>query len=262
MKLPLFCLSVFVLLSLNTFAQSPKPTNLKCEYLINPIGMDATHPRFIWQLKDDRAGAFQSGYQLFVSTDSLAVKNGKGNVWQTAKVTSAKNLVSYQGKALQPFTKYYWTVCLWDKTGKVTKSASVASFETGLMGMHNWKGYWISDDNDIKTKPAGYFRKTFKAAKHIRSAKAYIAAAGLYELYINGKKIGNHRLDPMFTRFDRRNLYVSYDVTNQLQDGKNAIGVILGNGWYNFQSLGVWDYERAPLACKANFLLGYTSDLH
>jgi len=255
MKLSLFYLSILTLLSFNTFAQSTQPTDLKCEYLTNPIGIDATSPRFIWQLKDDRAGAIQSAYQIFVGTDSLEVKSGKGNAWQTAKINSAKNLVSYQGKALQPFTKYYWTVCLWDKNGKPTKSALTASFETGKMGMQNWKGTWISDDNNIHIKPAAYYRKTFQPKKQIKSAKAYIAVAGLYELYINGKKIGDHRLDPMYTRFDRRNLYVTYDVTTQLQNGKNAIGVILGNGWYNFQSKGVWDYERAPWRARPTFCM-------
>jgi len=255
MKLSLFYLSVLTLLSFNTFAQSTQPTDLKCEYLTNPIGIDATSPRFIWQLKDDRAGAIQSAYQIFVGTDSLEVKSGKGDAWQTAKTNSAKNLVSYQGKALHPFTKYYWTVYLWDKNGKPTNPPLTASFETGMMGMQNWKGTWISDDNDIHTKPAAYYRKTFQPKKQIKSARAYIAVAGLYELYINGKKIGDHRLDPMYTRFDRRNLYVSYDVTNQLQNGKNAIGVILGNGWYNFQSIGVWDYERAPWRARPTFCM-------
>jgi len=255
MKLSLFYLSILTLLSFNTFAQSTQPTDLKCEYLTNPIGIDATSPRFIWQLKDDRAGAIQSAYQIFVGTDSLEVKSGKGNAWQTAKINSAKNLVSYQGKALQPFTKYYWTVCLWDKNGKPTKSALTASFETGKMGMQNWKGTWISDDNNIHIKPAAYYRKTFQPKKQIKSARAYIAVAGLYELYINGKKIGNHRLDPMYTRFDRRNLYVTYDVTTQLQNGKNAIGVILGNGWYNFQTKAVWDYERAPWRARPTFCM-------
>ena len=85
----------------------------------------------------------------------------------------------------------------------------------------------------INYRPAPYFRKVFDARKKIWSARAYIAVAGLYELYINGEKIGNHRLDPLYTRFDRRNFYVTYDITSQIQKGKNAIGVLLGNGWYN-----------------------------
>ena len=95
-------------------------------------------------------------------------------------------------------------------------------------------------------KPAPYFRKEFVVNKSIYSARAYIAVAGLYELYMNGQKVGNHRLDPMYTRSDRRNLYVTYDVTKLIQEGKNAIGVLLGNGWYNHQSIAVWDFHHAP----------------
>ena len=248
-KLLLLCV---LLLPVKLFAQTV--SDLKCEYLINPIGIDAPHPRLTWYLIDARESANQTAYQLAVSTDSLQLKNGKGNQWQTAKVNSPINLLTYQGKALQPFTKYYWSVRLWDKNNKVINSP-IASFETGMMGMQNWKATWISDDNNIHTKPAAYYRKTFQPKKQIKSARAYIAAAGLYELYINGQKIGDHRLDPMFTRFDRRNLYVTYDVTNQLQSGKNAIGVILGNGWYNFQSIGVWDYERAPWRARPTFCI-------
>ena len=110
---------------------------------------------------------------------------------------------------------------------------------------------WIGDGRDINYQPASYFRKKFSAGKTILSARAYIAVAGLYELYINGEKIGNHRLDPMYTRFDRRNLYVTYDVTKQLQKGDNAVGVLLGNGWYNHQSMAVWDFHRAPCQSEA-----------
>lgn len=87
--------------------------------------------------------------------------------------------------------------------------------------------------------------KRVQDRQKVKSARAYIAAAGLYELYINGEKIGDHCLAPLYTRFDRRNLYVAYDVTSQLQNGDNAIGVLLGNGWYNHQSKAVWDFDRA-----------------
>ena len=236
------------------FAAQTKVTQLKCEHLDHPIGIDAPHPRLSWELADNRPGAVQTAYQVFVNTDSLAVVRGTGSLWQIAKVNSAAALVVYNGKALQPFTKYFWAVSVWDKAGNKT-SIAVSSFETGMMSMRNWQGFWISDPNSTSAKPAAYFRKTFEAPKKIRSARAYIAVAGLYELYINGKKIGNHRLDPMYTRFDRRNLYVSYDVTTALQNGKNAIGVLLGNGWYNFQSIGVWDFERAPWRNRPTFCM-------
>lgn len=231
---------------------------LRCEYLYNPIGIDVQNPRLTWQLADNRQGARQIAYQINLGTDSMLVSRGQGKDWQTKRVNSSANLITYRGKTLKPYTKYYWSVRLWDKDGKPLPTSALASFETGLMSMKNWKGFWISDNHGIDTKPAAYFRKTFETEKRVKSARAYIAVAGLYELYINGKKIGDHRLDPMYTRFDRRNLYVSYDVTDNFRTGKNAIGVILGNGWYNFQSIGVWDFERAPWRNRPAFCL----DLH
>src|SRR3546814_13140098 len=109
-----------------------------------------------------------------------------------------------------------------------------------------WHGAWISDGQGIDHRPAPYFRKEFQSSKPIRSARAYIAVAGLYELYLNGKRVGDHRLDPMYTRYDRRTLYVTHDVTSLLQQGANAVGVVLGNGWYNHQAMAVWNFDKAP----------------
>ncbi|GGB19368.1 alpha-L-rhamnosidase [Mucilaginibacter rubeus] len=238
-----------------THAQTPGAAGLKSEYLVNPIGIDNTHPRLTWLMNDKAQGAAQSAYQLFVGTDSVAVVTSKGNAWATTKIASSNNLVIYSGQQLKPFTKYFWKVQLWDRAGKKLAPSAINSFETGMMGMQNWKGSWISDNKGIAVNPAPYFRNMFKVTKQIRSARAYIAVAGLYELYINGKKIGNHRLDPMYTRFDRRTLYVSYDVTAQLQSGKNAVGVLLGNGWYNHQSTAVWFFHQAPWRGRPAFCM-------
>lgn len=180
---------------------------------------------------------------------------GRSNSWLTAKIISEANLVSYQGKTLQPFTKYFWRVQLWDQAGKKISSSTLANFETGMQNISNWKGTWISDNSTILVKPTPYFRIIFTTGKRIKSARAYIAVAGLYELYINGQKIGDHRLDPMYTRFDRRTLYVTYDVTEQIENGKNAVGVLLGNGWYNLQSTAVWDFHKAPWRNRPAFCL-------
>jgi alpha-L-rhamnosidase len=242
------------LLSFTSVNAADKIGDLKCEYLVNPLGIDAVHPRLTWVMNDSRHGAMQTAYQLSVSTDSVALNKGIAATWKTAKVLSANSRVVYGGKTLQPFTKYYWQVSIWNETGKVTAS-HIASFETGIVEKSNWKGTWISDNRGPEVKPAPYFRNVFDLGKKVKSARAYIAVAGLYELYINGQKIGNHRLDPMYTRFDRRTLYVTYDVTNQLQTGKNAIGVLLGNGWYNMQSTAVWDFHKAPWRNRPTFCL-------
>ena len=233
---------------------SPLPVSLKTDYLENPIGIDNPNPRLAWKIGDNREGAWQSAYRVIVSTDSLKVVNKKGDVWDSGKINSDLQLITYDGDELEPFTKYYWRVTVWDADRKESLSG-IHTFETGMMDVSNWHGDWISDGRDIHYEPASWFRKEFETTKKIASARIYIAVAGLYELYINGEKIGNQRLDPMYTRFDRRNLYVTHDVTNQLQNGKNAMGVILGNGWYNHQSMAVWDFHRAPWRNRPTFCL-------
>ncbi|WP_447640945.1 MULTISPECIES: family 78 glycoside hydrolase catalytic domain [Chitinophagaceae] len=228
--------------------------NLKTEYLQSPIGIDNPQPRFTWLLENIPTASNSSAYnKIIVGTDSLAVLKGKGNVWDAPRSPINVQLVTFNGKALQPFTKYFWKVVVYLNQKSV--SSAVQSFETGMISSHNWHGSWISDNQQKEVRPAPYFRKVFSVQRKITSARAYIAVAGLYELYINGERVGDHYLDPMFTRYDRRNLYVSYDVTKEIKNGQNVIGVVLGNGWYNFQSIAVWDYERAPWRNRPTFCL-------
>ncbi|MEX2335975.1 MAG: family 78 glycoside hydrolase catalytic domain [Fulvivirga sp.] len=229
--------------------------DLKCEYLTDPLGIDALHPRFTWRLEDVRQGAKQTAYAIYVDTDSLEVRKRKSNMWESGKIDSGSSLVAYSGKPLNPFTKYYWIVDVWDKDGIKSSSSKIATFETGMMEVKNWQGDWISDVQDIHLKPAPYFRKVIEINKKVKAARAYIAVGGLFELSVNGKTIGDHRLDPTFTRYDRRILYVTHDVTSQLQSGKNAIGVLLGNGWYNHQSTAVWDFHKAPWRARPAFCM-------
>jgi alpha-L-rhamnosidase len=221
------------------------PNDLRCEYLTNPLGVDVPAPRLSWLLNDKRYGALQKAYRLIIGTDSASVASRKANIWDTERIESDRMLVPYSGRKLEPFTKYFWSVQVWDKDGIPTEPV-MSSFETGMMGSENWHGNWISDGHDKNVKQAPYFRKEFKVSGKIKTARAYIAVGGLYELYLNGQKVGDHRLDPMYTRYDRRSLYVTYDIKRQLQSGKNAVGVLLGNGWYNHQSTAVWYFDLAP----------------
>jgi len=230
------------------------PVKLKVDHIESPIGVDNPTPRLSWMINDSREGAQQTAYRIIIGMDSLDVVGNKGNMWDTGKLNSENILTTYNGQALKPFTPYYWKVIVWDLNNKECPSA-VNSFETGMMEMENWQGAWIDDGKDIHYEPAPYFRKGFSTNKKIKSARAYVAAGGFYELYINGDKIGDHRLDPIYTRYDRRNLYVTYDVTTQLQNGENAMGILLGNGWYNHQSMAVWNFHNAPWRNRPTFCL-------
>lgn len=230
------------------------PQRLLCDYLENPLGIDNPHPRLSWRLEDNRRGANQTAYQIWVGTDSMEVVHDTGNMWNTQMQQSDAMLHSYAGHPLQPFTRYYWKTKVWDKDG-IASVSEVKSFETGMMDMRNWQGAWIGDNQNIDYKPAPYFRKVFQAKKKIKSARAYVAVAGLFELYLNGEKIGDHRLDPLYTRFDRKTFYLTFDVTAQLKEGKNAIGVLLGNGWYNHQSIATWNFHLAAWRNRPAFCM-------
>lgn len=225
---------------------------MRCEHLETPLGIDSPSPRFTWRLPDGIRK--QTGYQVIVGTDSVDVASFRGDMWNSGIVESDATLVRYSGENLAPFTRYFWKVTSWDEDQTAVES-DVSFFETGMMSVENWQGCWISDGHDREYGPAPYFRKEFTIAKAVRSARAYVAVGGLYELYINGEKVGDHRLDPMYTRFDRRILYVTYDVTDCLKEGGNAAGVLLGNGWYNHQSGAVWDFDNAPWRNRPAFCL-------
>ncbi|WP_443944113.1 family 78 glycoside hydrolase catalytic domain [Pedobacter sp. AW1-32] len=250
-KIPFLTLLFVVAIN---FVYAAGITEMQCEHLVRPLGIDNPNPRFSWMMEDSRRGAAQSAYRLRIGTDSLQLANEMMIHFDSGKKVGAESLVVFNGKALLPFTKYFWQIEVWDRDGKPLP-AKISSFETGMMDVSNWSGTWISDGNDINKRPAPYFRKVFSPAKSVKSARAYVVAAGLYELYLNGKKVGDHRLDPMYTRFDRRNLYVTYDVTAQVQQGKNAVGVVLGNGWYNHQALAVWNFDRAPWRARPAFCM-------
>lgn len=198
-------------------------SNLKCEYLRTPAGIDEPAPRFTWE-----GGAGN----ITVGSDSAAVARGRGDMWSAR--TGGVMPVVYGGKPLEALTRYYW------KAGD-----SVSWFETGTMS-RPWPGEWISDGNDADYRPAPYLRREFDVREGVVRARAYVCAAGLFELSVNGVKAGDHMFDPVFTAYDKRNLYLTLDLTPLLRPGTNAAGLLLGNGWYNHQSHAVWSFENAP----------------
>jgi len=201
------------------------PSNLRCEYLTNPAGVDATHPRFSWVLEHGARGEAQSAYQVLVTTNAEFLQKDQGDQWDSGKISSDDSTqVAYQGKALASGQTYFWKVKYWDKEGNASPFSETARFETGFLSRDEWKGHWIGGANQLRTEiqlPDGVVR-----------ARAYIAAVGYYELHINGEKVGRNVLDPAWTTYDERVLYSTYDVTRRLHRGANAVGVMLGQGWY------------------------------
>ena len=227
-------------------------SGLKTEHLTNPLGIDNPAPRFSWHMEDGRMGAAQAAYRITVASDSLSFEGAV--IWDSGRIPAGDIVATYAGPTLDPCTRYWWRVKCEDMDGKEVQSET-AFFETGLMCQHNWRGNWISDKQGADFKPAPRFREEFKTRGGIVRARAYISAAGLYSMYINGEKVGDRILDPAFTRFDRRVLYSTFDVTNLLREGTNAVGVELGNGWYNHQAVTTWHFDKAPWRARPAFCM-------
>ena len=247
---------LFLLLTNTLIAgsQSVQVYDLTCEYLPNPLGIDTESPRFRWRMKSENTLLPIKGWQIMMAKDSAALANGRQTTWGTRLRNDAIPHAVYDGPPLEPLTRYYWRVHVVDEEGRSCISP-IAYFETGFLHRAAWQGNWISDANDKNAKPAPFFRKSFSIQKTIKEARAFVAAAGLYEFSINGKRVGNNRLDPAYTRFDRRILYVVHDVSSMLASGENVAGIILGNGWYNHQSTAVWNFHEAPWRNRPAFCL-------
>ncbi len=210
------------------FAQV-KVEHLLTENSVDPISIDALIPRFSWKLSaDGKRDVKQIIYEIKVT-------NGKHSVWNSGKVMSDQSVyVPYGGETLLSGQKYTWQVRVWDNSGKASEWAAPASFQMGLLNPADWKAQWITPGfvEDSVNRPSPMFRKGFSLTKKIASATAYITAHGLYEAQINGHRVGDAYLTPGWTSYNKRLQYQAYDVTSLLQKGANAVGAMLGNGWY------------------------------
>ena len=203
-------------------------SNLLCENLSNPIGLDVPQPRFSWQLISDKRNVMQTAYEI-------KVVSAKSIVWNSGKINSDSSVhVIYKGSPLESGTKYSWQVRVWDNAGKASAWSQPAFWQMALLSASDWKAKWIEQDfpEDTVNRPTPLFRKEFKAGKKIQSAMAYITSHGMYEGYINGKRIGDFYLTPGWTSYNKRLQYQTYDVTNLLAQGSNVIAMALGSGWY------------------------------
>ncbi|MBS1508352.1 MAG: family 78 glycoside hydrolase catalytic domain [Bacteroidetes bacterium] len=224
---------VIAILFVSVAVAQTKVADLQTENTTNPIGLGTAHPRFGWKIVSTKRAVMQTAYEVQVSTTLAGLS--KGAVWNSGKITSDQSVfVDYNGAALQSTTRYFWRVRIWDEAGKATAWSEPAFFETGFLSPADWKAKWIESGlpGDIVLGASPYFRKVFDVTKPIASARLTITAHGMYEASINGKRVGDAYLTPGWTSYKTRLQYQVYDVTASVAQGKNAIGVILGDGWY------------------------------
>lgn len=219
-----------------------KVDKMLVEYLQNPLGVDVAKPRFSWQLWSSQRDVHQAAYQIIVGESIDEINKGNGEFWDSGKINSGETVnLGYEGKKLQSNTKYFWRVQVWlaDETSVWSEPAF---FQTGILNENEWQAKWISTQEKI-TNASPLLRKGFQVEKNIEQAFAYVTAAGFYEFFLNGEKVGDHVLDPGVTDYRETILYSTYDVTSQLKKGENAAGAMLANGaWNMLRTEGRWSW--------------------
>ena len=221
----------------STSAQSPLTvTGLRWEYRANPVGTDAIHPRLSWRLESSERNTIQSAYQVQVTTDSTDLRTGHRVLWDSGKIpTDASLFQPYGGPPIHSRTRYYWHVRVWDARGHASAWSTAAFWETGLLNRSDWTAQWIgppASAHDSAGAPAPMFRRAFDVQGRVLSARVYITSRGLYELHLNGHRVGDDLFTPGWTGYHTRLQYQTYNVTNLLVPGANAVGAVLGDGWY------------------------------
>jgi alpha-L-rhamnosidase len=251
-------------------SSAPHAVDLRCENRISPLGIDEAQPRLSWQIESGKRGTTQSAYRVLVATDPKVLADSRGDVWDSGKVPSDQSInVEYGGPELTSGQTCYWKVRVWDNHGSEGES-DVATWEMGCLQPGDWAAKWIdfpdSTEKDklaatrLTTRPANphrkifppnhppYLRKAFAINKPVKRARLYITALGLYRVWINGEAASDAVFAPDWTDYHHRVRYQTFDVTGVLRQGTNAIGALLGDGWYsgNVGWIGAHVYGSRP----------------
>lgn len=241
-------------------------SHLRCEYLVNPHGIDERAPRLSWTIESNRRGAKQIAYRLLVASTPEKLAAGEGDLWDSGRVESNQTThITYGGSPLHSRDVCHWQVEVWDETGHVAKSQP-ALWTMGLLEKADWSATWIAADPEIikRDKEAiaptltdcgtpALFRKEFDVPGPIKRATLYASARGIFELRANGQRVGKDLFAPEWTDYDKRIHYRTYDVTALLKTGRNALGTTLGDGWWS--GYVGWQETRARYGSLENSLM-------
>lgn len=197
--------------------------SLQTDHMLDPVGFDFVRPCLSWRVDADGHDRAQTAYQIQVSEDDACAKP----LFDSEKLSSDCQSHTLELElTLRPFTRYYWRVRIWDELDRASDFSTVAFFETGRYEAP-WQAEWIGSKHELPQ-----LRRSFSLSKAIKKARIYASGVGLYALYLNGTKVGNEELAPGFTAYDHWIQYQTYEVDQLLQQGENALGALLGNGYF------------------------------
>ncbi|HWA19566.1 MAG TPA: family 78 glycoside hydrolase catalytic domain [Devosia sp.] len=231
-------------------ASSLSAYDLRTEYRVTPLGIGELSPRFSWRLESDRRGAAQAGYRVTVYAVSFLPGAADTLVWDSGWRDSADCFdVAYRGVPLVSSGRYRWTLELRDEVG-ATSTAGQSWFEMGLLHTSDHRGAWVHRilNADRIALPPGigtpsaqvrrlfpcpHIRGEFSAERQVVRARAYATARGVYQLFLNGQRVGDHELAPGWTDYRDRVMVQAFDITDQIRTGSNAVGILLNDGWWS-----------------------------
>ena len=224
-------------------AEALRPVALRCEYRVQPLGLDEPQPRLTWRIESSARGQRQTAYRILVASSPAKLKRNTGDLWDSGQVAGDQTVnVPYAGLPLASRQECFWKVRVWDKDGKASAWSAPARWTMGLLRPDDWQARYISfrdqtpvfqDTKRLFLPPARQYRKEFAATKPVKRATIYATALGIYELHLNGQRVGDARFAPGWTDYRQRAYYWTYDVTPLVRRGANALGAWVADGWYS-----------------------------
>lgn len=278
---------VIIFFQANLSAQKLQVRSLRCEHTVSPLGVESPDPKLSWELSSTQQNVMQTACRVQVAEDSTELTKGKASVWDSRKLQSNASVqLSYAGKKLLSGKRYFWKVIVWDNKGNMAESG-ISTWQMGLLQQSDWKNArWIAYENlpdSSRIIPAEHgngkrewgkrpdilplFRKTFTVTKKVKQATAFVCGLGQFELSINGQKVSDHFLDPGWTKYTKQAQYVTFDITGHLKEEENAIGIILGNGFYYIpgeryrKMTGAYGYPKMIARLLIEYEDGTTQDI-
>ncbi|GDY13665.1 alpha-L-rhamnosidase [Planctomycetota bacterium] len=231
--------------------------NLRCEHLIDPLGVEAPRPRLTWVLSSTVQDTVQTAWRIEAARSRAGLEGGRADFWDSGFTTSQDSvLVPWAGPVLASRDEVWWRVSVRDQAG-ATATSTPARFAMGLLKPGDWSARWIglrlpSDGPpgawalpqgrkladpkgkpDAAPEPPAHLRRTFTVSGEIRQARLYVSALGVADLSINGKPVSDHRLSPGWSDFAKHVNYVVHDVTGRITTGENVLAAVVADGWYS-----------------------------